>query len=122
MLGGRSSHEWIAEYSQSHQHPVNRFCHTLGIPLIALSIPFVAGACFVEGPWPVPVAMFVIGWILQFAGRRRRQAAGVFSRTRASCSWGCAGGSRTFADAPSGGLRATSYEYRSLNHGSAVFE
>jgi hypothetical protein len=31
--GGRTSEQWIAQYSTSHQHPVNRFCHTLGIPL-----------------------------------------------------------------------------------------
>jgi uncharacterized membrane protein YGL010W len=68
MLGGRSSQEWIAEYSKSHQHPLNRLCHTLGIPLIALSIPLAVVAWFVEGFWGAPLAMFVIGWILQFAG------------------------------------------------------
>jgi uncharacterized membrane protein YGL010W len=68
MLGGRSSQEWIAEYSKSHQHPLNRLCHTLGIPLIALSIPLAVVAWFVEGFRGAPLAMFVIGWILQFAG------------------------------------------------------
>lgn len=68
MLGGRSSQEWIAEYSRSHQHPVNRLCHTLGIPLIALSIPLVALTWFVEGLWLLPTTMFVGGWVLQFAG------------------------------------------------------
>jgi len=68
MLGGRSSQEWIAEYSQSHQHPFNRLCHTLGIPLIAVSLPLFAAAWFVDGLWPVPAALFVIGWVLQFAG------------------------------------------------------
>jgi uncharacterized membrane protein YGL010W len=68
MLGGRSSEEWVAEYSQSHQHPLNRLCHTLGIPLIALSIPLAGVAWFVEGLWVVPLTMFVTGWILQFAG------------------------------------------------------
>jgi uncharacterized membrane protein YGL010W len=68
MLGGRSSKEWIAEYSQSHQHPINRLCHTLGIPLIALSLPLFAASWFVEGLWLLPAAMFVLGWILQFAG------------------------------------------------------
>ena len=38
MLGGRSSDEWVAEFSQSHQHPLNRWCHTFGIPLIAGSL------------------------------------------------------------------------------------
>jgi uncharacterized membrane protein YGL010W len=68
MFGSRSSDEWIAEYSRSHQHPVNRLCHTIGIPLIALSLPLFVLAPFVDGLWPVPVALFVAGWILQFVG------------------------------------------------------
>ena len=68
MLGGRSWDEWIAQYATSHQHPVNRLCHTVGIPLIALSIPPSLVAIAVDGFWPVPLAMFVIGWIFQFVG------------------------------------------------------
>lgn len=68
MLGGQSWEDWIAQYGQSHQNPFNRLCHTLGIPLIALSIPLFLAACFLRGLWPVPLAMFVIGWALQFAG------------------------------------------------------
>jgi uncharacterized membrane protein YGL010W len=68
MFGSRSSDEWIAEYSRSHQHPVNRLCHTIGIPLIAVSLPLFVLAPFVGGLWPVPVALFVVGWALQFAG------------------------------------------------------
>jgi uncharacterized membrane protein YGL010W len=68
MLGNRPWSEWIARYSESHQHPFNRFCHTIGIPLIVLSIPLLLGAIFVEGLWPVAVGLFVVGWIFQFAG------------------------------------------------------
>lgn len=68
MLGGKSWDEWIALYTRSHQHPVNRFCHTLGIPLIALSIALFPVALVVRGFWPVPLAMFVGGWCLQFLG------------------------------------------------------
>lgn len=68
MLGGRSWNEWIAQYSLSHQHPVNRFFHTLGIPLIAASLPLFVVAIFFHRLWPIPTAMFVIGWIFQFAG------------------------------------------------------
>jgi uncharacterized membrane protein YGL010W len=68
MLGGRSWSDWIAQYSDSHQHPVNRFCHTLGIPLIALSIPLALAAIFIPRLWPVPLGMFVVGWALQFLG------------------------------------------------------
>ena len=59
---------WIEQYGHSHQHPVNRLCHTLGIPLIALSIPLFVVAIFAAGLWPLPLAMFVLGWIFQFVG------------------------------------------------------
>jgi uncharacterized membrane protein YGL010W len=68
MFGGKTPDEWIAQYAQSHQHPINRLCHTIGIPLIAVSLPLFVAAFFAQGLWPVPVAMFVIGWALQFAG------------------------------------------------------
>jgi uncharacterized membrane protein YGL010W len=68
MLGGRSWDEWIARYSQSHQHPVNRVCHTLGIPLIVLSLPLFIVSLFMAGFWPVPAALFVVGWVCQFIG------------------------------------------------------
>ena len=68
MLGGRSWEEWIAQYGQSHQHPVNRVCHTLGIPLIVVSMPLFLVVLLVPGFWPVPVALFIVGWIFQFVG------------------------------------------------------
>jgi uncharacterized membrane protein YGL010W len=68
MLGGRSWEEWIAQYGHSHQHPVNRVCHTLGIPLIVVSLPFFLVALFVTGFWPIPLALFVAGWVFQFVG------------------------------------------------------
>ena len=69
MLGNRTPDEWIAQYAGSHQHPVNRICHTVGIPLIALSLPlFVLVALFARRWWLVPTALFVIGWIFQFVG------------------------------------------------------
>ena len=68
MLGGRSWNEWIAQYASSHQHPVNRFCHTLGIPLIVVSIVLFAVTIAIPRIWPIPVALFVVGWILQFVG------------------------------------------------------
>ena len=64
----RTSDEWIAQYAQSHTHPVNRALHTVGIPMIALSVLLFVVAWFVAGFWPVPAALFVAGWILQFVG------------------------------------------------------
>ena len=68
MLGNRTSEEWIAQYAESHQHPVNRLCHTIGIPMIALSVVLFVVAIFVRGVWPVALALFVVGWIFQFVG------------------------------------------------------
>ncbi|HEY0997930.1 MAG TPA: DUF962 domain-containing protein [Gemmatimonadaceae bacterium] len=68
MLGNRTMQEWVGQYAESHQHPVNRACHTIGIPLIALSLPLFVVALFVPGFWKLPLAMFVVGWIFQFAG------------------------------------------------------
>ena len=68
MLGNRPLNDWIAQYEQSHLHPFNRLCHTIGIPLIVLSLPLFVVALFLPGFWPVPLSLFVIGWILQFVG------------------------------------------------------
>jgi len=68
MLGSKPMAQWIAEYARSHQHPVNRLCHTVGIPTIVLSVPLFAVATLVPGFWPVPSALFVGGWALQFLG------------------------------------------------------
>ena len=68
MLAGKSWDQWIAEYATSHQHPFNRLCHTIGIPMIALSIPLFVVAIFVPNVWMAALALFVVGWIFQFAG------------------------------------------------------
>ena len=68
MLGGRPWDEWIARYAQSHRHPVNRFCHTVGIPLIVVSLPLFVAAIFMPRLWLFAAAMFVAGWVFQFIG------------------------------------------------------
>ena len=68
MFGGRSWDDWIAQYAESHRHPVNRFCHTIGIPLIVLSLPIFLAALFVDGLWLLAAALFVLGWVFQFVG------------------------------------------------------
>jgi len=68
LMSSRTWDDWIAEYSRSHQHPVNRFCHTLGIPLIAGSILLSVLALAQPRLWAVAAAAFVVGWILQLVG------------------------------------------------------
>jgi uncharacterized membrane protein YGL010W len=78
MFAGRSWNDWIEQYERSHRHPVNRLCHTIGIPLIAVSLPLFVAALFVPGLWPIPVALFVVGWVLQFAGHVAERKAPEF--------------------------------------------
>jgi len=68
MLGGRTTKQWIDKYSASHQHPVNRACHTFGIPLILFSVALFTGSIFVHRLWLVALAFFILGWIFQFVG------------------------------------------------------
>jgi uncharacterized membrane protein YGL010W len=68
MMGGKSWDEWIEEYAESHQHPMNELTHTVGIPMIALALLLVPAAFFIEGVWRAALALFVLGWIFQFVG------------------------------------------------------
>ena len=52
----------LANYRTKHQHPLNRLCHSIGIPLIVISLPL-----FLLN-WRWALALFVLGWILQFVG------------------------------------------------------
>ena len=68
MFAGRSWEEWLRQYERSHQHPANRWCHTLGIPMIAASLPLFAAALFLRGLWILASALFLVGWAFQFLG------------------------------------------------------
>ncbi len=67
LMSTRSWDDWISEYALSHQHPMNRLCHSIGIPMIALSILSLPVA-FVGGFWAVPALLFGVGWVFQFIG------------------------------------------------------
>jgi uncharacterized membrane protein YGL010W len=59
--------EWsqlMQSYQADHQNPINQACHTVGIPLIAASIPL--GLSVVGLPLAAP--MFLLGWTFQFTG------------------------------------------------------
>ena len=68
MMGGRTSDEWVAQYATSHQHPINRICHTLGIPMIAVSILLAPAVWANLLDWRIAAGLFIAGWILQFIG------------------------------------------------------
>jgi uncharacterized membrane protein YGL010W len=67
-MAPRTREEWVAQYATSHTHPVNRWCHTIGIPLIVLSLLVLVGEWFIPGLWKIALTMFVVGWIFQFVG------------------------------------------------------
>jgi len=68
MLDGRTSEQWVAQYASSHQHKVNRMCHTLGIPTIVVSLGFALAGFLVHRLWLYALALFLVGWTLQFVG------------------------------------------------------
>ena len=68
MLGNRTWEDWIRQYSAGHQNPVNRACHTVGIPMIAIAVLLVPLALWHPRWWRLSVWLFVAGWIFQFVG------------------------------------------------------
>ncbi len=56
--------ELMQKYALDHQNKINQACHSVGIPLIAGSIP--VGLTIVG--IPLAAAMFGVGWTFQFVG------------------------------------------------------
>ena len=52
----------VDNYKSQHQHPLNKLCHVIGIPMITISWPLF----FFRWRWAL--ALFVVGWVLQFVG------------------------------------------------------
>lgn len=84
--------DWIQAYGESHQHPVNRACHTVGIPLVTLSILLLLAAPLVPWLWKAGLVLFGVGWFFQFLGHAVEGKPPSSSRTGASSWWGSAGG------------------------------
>jgi uncharacterized membrane protein YGL010W len=56
------SQDFQSTYKSKHQHPLNKLSHSIGIPMIVLSLPLF----FFRWRWAL--GLFVVGWILQFVG------------------------------------------------------
>lgn len=54
--------DFLEEYKKSHTHPINHLTHVIGIPMIVVSIPWL------YFDWQTALALFIVGWILQFVG------------------------------------------------------
>jgi uncharacterized membrane protein YGL010W len=68
ITGGRTGAQWVEEYARGHTHPINRLCHSFGIPMIVASIPLFVASLFVGGLWRVPATLFTVGWGFQLVG------------------------------------------------------
>lgn len=55
---------FMEDYKAKHRHPLNRLTHSIGIPMIVLSLPLFLFS------WRWALALFVVGWVLQFVGHR----------------------------------------------------
>ena len=56
------SQDFLTNYKAKHQHPLNRLSHSIGIPMIVVSLPLF----FLDWRWAL--ALFLAGWIFQFIG------------------------------------------------------
>ena len=75
---GKSWEKWIEEYGRSHQNPINRRCHSIGIPMISSSIVLALFGFVVRALWLPAAIMFVAGWFLQFVGHAFERKAPEF--------------------------------------------
>ncbi|HYE66395.1 MAG TPA: DUF962 domain-containing protein [Pyrinomonadaceae bacterium] len=53
---------FVESYKAKHQHPLNRLTHSIGIPMIVISLPLF----FFNWRWGL--TLFITGWALQFIG------------------------------------------------------
>ena len=56
------SDSFVENYKAKHRHPLNKLSHTIGIPMILVSVPLF----FFNWRWAL--ALFVVGWVFQFVG------------------------------------------------------
>ena len=53
---------FVENYKAKHRHPLNKLCHSFGIPMIVVSLPLFFFS------WRWALALFIVGWMLQFVG------------------------------------------------------
>ncbi|MGA9997061.1 MAG: DUF962 domain-containing protein [Pyrinomonadaceae bacterium] len=56
------SESFTENYKEKHRHPLNRLMHSIGIPMIVVSLPLFFWN------WRWALALFIVGWIFQFIG------------------------------------------------------
>src|SRR6266566_4331517 len=53
---------FIENYKTQHRHPLNKLSHSIGIPLIVISLPLFFFS------WRWALGPFIVGWAFQFLG------------------------------------------------------
>ena len=53
---------FVDNYKARHRHPLNKLSHTMGIPMIVVSLPLFFFS------WRWALALFIVGWMFQFIG------------------------------------------------------
>jgi uncharacterized membrane protein YGL010W len=56
------SASFLDNYRAKHQHPLNKACHMIGIPMIIVALPLLILS------WRAALLLFITGWIFQFVG------------------------------------------------------
>lgn len=56
------SESFVDNYKAKHRHPLNKLMHSIGIPMIVVSLPLFFWN------WRWALALFIVGWIFQFIG------------------------------------------------------
>lgn len=62
--------DFLENYRKTHTHPINKALHTVGIPMIVISIIwFIIDALAYDWAYLYwTIGLFVLGWVLQFIG------------------------------------------------------
>jgi uncharacterized membrane protein YGL010W len=60
-----SINQYMSQYDHEHTNPWNKVLHGIGIPIILLGVLLA-----ILTLWRIGLALFVLGWILLFAGHR----------------------------------------------------
>ena len=53
---------FVDNYKAKHRHPLNKHSHSIGIPMIVVSLPLF----FFSRRWAL--VLFIVGWVFQFIG------------------------------------------------------
>jgi uncharacterized membrane protein YGL010W len=62
LLTTAMSQSFVENYKAKHRHPLNKLTHSVGIPLIVVSLPLFLFT------WRWALGLFVVGWMFQFVG------------------------------------------------------